>query len=328
MTDEERSKVPLMVRLRGPGVREGRLLLADLAQLGRQLQMAVDRVARVLAGEASLRPGRRPEELRSACALEVVASGEGSFELRLGLRHEQAGLPGLDLGEEALEKMVAGLDLLVGPGEPLPAGYDLGVLAAWRETLSLFNHGIEAIELHLRTARHERRAIYDAYVHRRVVERMREPVRNLRAVEGRLLMVDFRELGFRCRVHPSAGAPVDCVFDERLAESVYDNLRSLVRVTGEAEEDPETHRIRRLRLRDVEPVAVETRTGLLDAEEFWREPTLDDLASEQGMACAQRLEDLVGAAADLWSSDEEFDRFVEDIRDRRRESLRREHGGR
>lgn len=331
MTNEGRSKPTLVVRLRGPAVREGRVLLSDLAQLGRQLQVAVDRVARVLVGQAGLRPGRRLEELRSACALEVVVSGEGSFELVLDLRRDQAKLPGLDMAERVLETLIAGLEQLAGPGESLPTGYDLGVLAAWRETRSLFNHGVEAIELDLRTAGHERHAIYDGRAQRRVVERMQGSVRNLmdlRTVEGRLLMADFKEFGFRCRVHPPAATPVDCEFDERLAESVYDNLRSFVRVTGEAEEDPETHRIRRLRLRDVEPVAIETRTGLLDAEEFWCEPTFEDLAAEQGIVGAQRLDHLVGAAADLWHSDEELDRFVEDIHDRRREGLRLERGGR
>ncbi|MDQ3776822.1 MAG: hypothetical protein M3461_21970 [Pseudomonadota bacterium] len=94
---------PLRVRLRGPGVPAGRILLSDLVKFGRQLQTAVDRVARVLSGEAvSARPGRRPEHLRSAFALEVVAIEPGGFELALDFRRDQTALPGMDMGETAL----------------------------------------------------------------------------------------------------------------------------------------------------------------------------------------------------------------------------------
>lgn len=71
MTESTVRGIPLRVRLRRPGVPEGRiLLLSDLVKFGRQLQTAVDRVARMLSGEAvSARPGRRPEHIRSAYAL-------------------------------------------------------------------------------------------------------------------------------------------------------------------------------------------------------------------------------------------------------------------
>jgi hypothetical protein len=35
-----------------------------------------------------------------------------------------------------------------------------------------------------------------------------------RTIEGRLLMGDFREPDFRCRIHPQVGAPITCTFDE------------------------------------------------------------------------------------------------------------------
>ena len=288
-------------------------------RFGRQLQTALDRVARVLGGEAmSARPGRPPERIRSACALEVVALQAGSFELALDLRREQTALPGTDPGEKALETLVAGIAGVASDEEALPAGYDVGVLAALRDAGALFNRGVDGIELRLRTSTVQRDALYDPAAHLRVVERIQSPVHNRRTIEGRLLMADFGATGPKCRVHPPAGRAVECAFDESLEDAIYDNLRGLVRVTGEAEEDPETRRIKRLRVADVEPLEAGTEVQTLDADEFWREPTLKELAVEQGVAGPQHLDALVGAGADLWEDDDDLDRFLSGVRERRR----------
>lgn len=325
MTDSAIRDVPLRVRLTGPGVPEGRILLSDLVKFGRELQTAVDRVARVLSGEAvSARPGRRPESIRSACALEVVAIEAGSFELALDFRRDQAALPGMDMGEAALEKLVAGIHGVAANEEALPAGYDEGVLAAWREAGAVFAHGVDAIEFHLRTSTGRIDAAYDSGVHRRVVERIQGPVHNRRTVEGRLLMADFKEARFKCRVHPPIGSAVECDFDEKLEEAVYDNLRAFVRVTGEAEEDPETKRIKRLKIADIEPLEVETAVGSISPEDFWRDATVEDLAASQGVLLPQDVDQGVGEAADLWENDADFEAFVGGIYQRRREGG--EHG--
>ena len=46
--------------------------------------------------------------------------------------------------------------------------------------------------------------------------------------------------------------------------------------------------------------------------------SIAELAAEQGVK-PTRLEDILGKGADLWESDQEFERFVEDIYARRRE---------
>lgn len=322
-----RKKAPLEVRLRGPGVDEGRVLLNDLVLFGRQLQTAVDRVAHVLAGEAtSARPGRRPGRIRSACALEVVSLSSGSVVLGLDLRRDQPGLPGLDVGEAALERLLDGLGGLAEGDESLPAGYDLGVLAAWREAGKVFGHGIDEVEFSLKTARRQLVATYGRGSHATVVRRIQGPVTRLRTVEGRLLMADFRDASPRCRVHPPLAPPVECEFDEELAESVYDNLRSYVSVTGETEEDPETGRIRRLRIVDVEPVPVAPEGAAEPVEDFWSPSPLEQLAVEQGLTGPQTISDLVGAGAALWADDGEFEAFVQGVYERRRESRVHEGG--
>ena len=50
--------------------------------------------------------------------------------------------------------------------------------------------------------------------------------------------------------------------------------------------------------------------------QFWRKRTVDELAAEQGIAVPQSLDEMIGAAADLWDDDEDFDRFVQRIQDR------------
>jgi hypothetical protein len=54
--------------------------------------------------------------------------------------------------------------------------------------------------------------------------------------------------------------------------------------------------------------------------EFWKRKTVEELAAEQGITRPQSLDDLIGAAADLWASDEEFERFVASIDRHRREA--------
>ena len=40
----------------------------------------------------------------------------------------------------------------------------------------------------------------------------------------------------------------------------------------------------------------------------WR--SIDELAEEQGIVAPQQLDRLIGAAADLWDGEEDFERFV------------------
>ncbi len=59
-----RREVALTIKLTGPGIGEGRLALAELVHVGRNLQAALERIALVLRGEAkslrgtSARPSR------------------------------------------------------------------------------------------------------------------------------------------------------------------------------------------------------------------------------------------------------------------------------
>ena len=71
-----------------------------------------------------------------------------------------------------------------------------------------------------------------------------------------------------------------------------------------------------------ETAHVGTRGGGTDessepAGSFWRERTIDEIAAQQGVSVPQPLDDMIGAAANLWDDDEDFARFLQGIRDGR-----------
>jgi hypothetical protein len=53
--------------------------------------------------------------------------------------------------------------------------------------------------------------------------------------------------------------------------------------------------------------------------DFWSPKSAEQIAAEQGITQPQDLDQLTGAAADLWSSDEDFDEFLASIDRHRRE---------
>jgi hypothetical protein len=241
----------------------------------------------------------------------VVALNRGSFEIGFDL--PRAEFEAVDLGVEAVEKLLEGIESIQTNGEALPAGYDVGVLHTLRDMGRVLGDGIDQIEVRARTPRLRRTFCFTPEVHLRVVERIKAPVRNQRTIEGRLLMADFshEHEAERCRIHPPVGNAVFCQFDESLEETVYEYLRSYVRVTGETREDPVTGRISSITIRDIEPVSMEGETfEPVSADAFWEERSLEQLAGEQGVQPVRRLEDVWGSGSGLWPDDQDFQAFL------------------
>ena len=63
------------------------------------------------------------------------------------------------------------------------------------------------------------------------------------------------------------------------------------------------------------------RTGGKSPAGFSERKSIAELAAEQGVRLEGQLERSMGAGADLWASDKEFEGFVQGIYDRRREGL-------
>lgn len=70
----------------------------------------------------------------------------------------------------------------------------------------------------------------------------------------------------------------------------------------------------------VEPVAA-PRTADTVGDDFWHEPTVEELIAEQGHSAAQPWDQIVGQGSTLWDDDRQFDTFLQNIHDRRREGI-------
>lgn len=161
---------------------------------------------------------------------------------------------------------------------------------AWRDAGVLFSQGITKIDF---TMNHRKTPLTTAFTPEgftRIQERIKGPQKNIRTVEGRLLMADFKEHGTRCRVHPSVGEPVLCLFDEAQRDEVLEDILHYVRIVGEAKEDPMTGRIASIKIHDIERLedheddAVDLLPqGTPISRDFWESPTLDELAQAQNV---------------------------------------------
>jgi hypothetical protein len=129
---------------------------------------------------------------------------------------------------------------------------------------------------------------------------------DLISVEGRLLMADFDNARRRCRVHPSYGPPVACIFRDEQREAILELLTTYVRVVGQAERDEEQGRVRVVSITDIEPIET---PGGLEAADFWEHLSVEELAQRQAVHAVERLEDLTAA---VWGSDSELEEFLAD----------------
>ena len=307
----------LAIRVEGPAVGASRIRLWDFLLLGHEIMRTVQRVAIVLSGHAdSRRTGRRPEEIRKELSLDLVGFTHGSQAAVLLFDRTPAprSIEQMDLGREAYERWLEGLNRSFAEDEPLPAGYDLGVLMAVRDMGGLFDRGVSQVQF---TLNHRQRRVETWYTGEKRVaiqKRIAKPDLQTRTIEGRLTMADFREGGCRIRVEPSAAPPVVCVFSDDLKEAVYENILYFVRVAGVAQTDPETGIIRSIRLTDIvrlsQPEAWPAQTpetGFPSPGVFWEGLTIDELAEAQGVQPIQSFEDALGG----WPEGEEDDHFEE-----------------
>jgi len=215
-----------------------------------------------------------------------------------------------DLGEQALECFVNGVKVLESDGEDLPEGYDRGVLTALKEQGKLFDRGIQRISFSLKTKRKQRIASsYTPDVYRRVIARIEQPIEAKRTLEGRLLMADFKETGFRCRIHPTIGPAIPCAFNEGDKGAILSALTHKVRLLGEAQESGG-----RIREFNIEQIEVLDR----DAAFFGPKKDLASLAKQQGV---EPITDFDRLASKLWPEDEGVDEFIESIRAAREQDL-------
>lgn len=308
----------LKIRFDGEAVGPGKIPVSHLLHFLTNLSKALQRTGRVLAGEAeSVRRGPQARSIKDEVALDLVLLTHGSPAAVLGFERRQTepALPGLDLGIEILEKAMAGLSAVQESGDTLPDGYDAGVLMAWRDAGTLFGQGIERMEFTLNHRDTPLVTTFTPHGFTRLQERIKGPQINIRTIEGRLLMADFKEHGTRCRVHPSVGEPVLCLFDDEQKDEVLEDMLQYVRIVGEAKEDAVTGKISSIKIHNIERLegredeaADLLPKGTPISRDFWESPSLDELARAQNVRPVTDVESLLGG----WPGDAD-DGFEEEI---------------
>lgn len=132
-------------------------------------------------------------------------------------------------------------------------------------------------------------------------------------------MADFKEHGTRCRIHPSAGDPILCLFDEEQKDDVLADMLQYVRIVGEAREDQFTGRIASIKIHDIQRLeeCEDKAADLLPqgtpvARGFWESPSLDELAQTQKVQPLTNVRVLFGT----WPGDDNdgFEAAVDDLR--------------
>lgn len=312
----------LKIRFDGDAVGPGMISVDHLLSFLNNMNKAFLRAGRVLAGDAeSVRRGRQPHNIKEEIALNLVLLTHGSPAAVLGFerRHLDVGLPGMDRGLEIIEKALGGLAAVQGTDDTLPPGYDAGVLMAWRDVGLLLSKGVSRIDFTLNRPGTPLMANLSLEGINRIQERIKGPQTNIRTIEGRLLMADFKEHGTRCRVHPSAGEPVLCLFDEAQKDEVLDDILQYVRIVGEAKEDPLTGKISSIKIHDIE--RLEGMEGEADyllpqgtpiSRNFWESPSLDELAHSQNVKPFGDIRALFGTWPD--DMDDGFEEAIDELR--------------
>ncbi len=316
-----KQQAPLLrIRFDGDAVGPGTIPVPQLIRFLSGMNKAFQRVDRVLRGEAeSRRRGRPPRSVEDDVNLEMVSLEPGSRAAVLSFERSKLDpqFPDMDAGEEVLQKAIDGLMAVQADGSngPLPAGYDAGVLMAWRDAGAVLGQGINRVSFSLGSRNNGTEASLTPNGLARIRARIQGPKVNVRTVEGRLLMADFKEQGTRCRIHPSTGEPILCQFDDAHRDEILENILGYVRVVGEATEDPSAGKITSIRIHDIETLDDNTQEGIdllpkgtAVGTSFWAAPTLDELADYQNVKPLKTAQNLFGT----WPGDEN-DGFEETI---------------
>lgn len=302
----------LQLKVRGPGVRSGKIPVPDLIRICADLQNAVRRQAEALEGRKTIHPGPTTLQIREECTLELIGIKKGTTTLNFGITKPQIPLPFGDASAfgEVVAELASSIDSLgngnrheIDPGV-LQSLYSLGgVLETSR---------ISEIEWIVPKRGNIRRAkaTFNPAVRERVAARLSAPRRISAHVDGILGMADFKPKDRKCRIDPAIGGSVMCSYKPELENQVYALLRQPVRVTGIASLQPYTDKIELIDMESVEPLP----SISLGAGNFFAAYSLTELATVQGIKPIRDTSILVGG----FPEDEDVDDFLTEIYGSRR----------
>lgn len=309
-------KQPLLrLKFEGSAIRNNTILFDDLSTFVSNLSLAIDRLVQKLLKEDSyIKRGRPLKTIQILSALEIVSMRKGSVKLSLDLRRNGQQFPGWDLGEQATDILVFGIDALK-KDKVLPKEYDDGILIALREAGKIIERGIDKIGINASSSFGTKKAVYTQPVREKVITRIRRFQQAYTVVEGRLLSADVKEDKLRCRIEPSVGEPVLCTFDESMYEQILRFMRQHIQARGEATYDATTGKIILLHLKDLESIDESSldETTRVALSSFWKTKNFEELANEQGVYPINDLTTIMGG----WPDGEDIDSFLNAIRSSR-----------
>ncbi len=273
----------------GPAVARGRVPVADFVKVLDGFQRTLILVGQELMGR---RPTRGPVPLTytDQLTLELVSTEAGSFKATLALAERPAGQL-VDIGEDALERVIDGIDMEVHGGdsnpfisEPARAVVRETILKAVGQDTRLTLHG---------GRRHRIIVISDKEVSNLTKTSSKTYPRGTTRLVGRLLEVDFKDR--TAEVYDASGTMTRIRFSDDLAESIKAASRMQIVAEGEVEVDDQG-KTRSFELRDLTTVDI--------ADEFWNNPSLDDLVRQQGVHPIASLKDFAGPSFDQKETDD------------------------
>lgn len=296
----------LQVKVRGPGVRSGRIPVPDLIRICQEAQNAVARQAEALQGRKTIHPGPVSTAIQEECTLELIGIRKGTTTLQFGLAKPQLTLAGIvSPGIEAVSELA---DTIASLGNDRKKEVDPGVLLALYGLGSLAEgKRISEIDWIPRASGKRKRIVTSLTrkVRDEVAERLSKPRRVIAQVDGILDMADFKPSDRKCRIDPAIGVSITCTFEADKENDIYALLRKAVRVTGDAVLQPYTDRVDCLHIRNIEPLS----SLALGEGNFYAQSSIQQLAEAQGVKPLKSVSILHGGIPD----DEDIDGFLEEI---------------
>ena len=276
----------LAVQIQGPRVQPGRILLADLHTITDALNTSLERfVMRRIEGVRSLRPGERGRPAREYLQLYLSDVRRGSAVMEFQLAEEQCLLEAKKTGTDLLIEFIDGINSIQDGKKPIPEGFDRGVLQGINMMKAVFNRGIDEIKFIARGATESVKSSYNPSTGRRIDTLLLRPAKNQRSLSGIILEADFSSPELRFELFTKDGEAIPCIAPEEDLSAVLGGVMQYVRITGDAEEDPETGRISKLRADNIEFVSgtelVKLPYGSI--KEFWAGIDLEALVERQGI---------------------------------------------
>jgi hypothetical protein len=307
LANKKRKPSPvLQLKVRGPGVRRGRISVPDLVRICQEAQNVVNKQAEVIKGRKTIHPGPTSGSIQEECTLELIGIEDGSTTLQFDLAKPQMHFQFKGhFGAKVVAEVATTIrSLKKRKQEPIDPGLLLSIygLSGLVETKGISgirwitpqSNGFKPASVPITRIVREKTAV-----------RLSRPQKILVQVDGILDMADFKPEEFKCRIDPPIGVSIMCVFDEARANEVQQLLRKPVRAKGEATLKPYTDRIESIRIDEITPLP----SLHLGEGNFFANPSIGELAALQKVKPMKDMSVLSGGIPD----DEDVDKLLEGI---------------